>query len=114
MKRSSTVGLVLITAATAMTACKERPTRYCVDQNNQVAEDSHCEDQNGYHSPFYHWYYGGARGPIRLGTRLTGGSVSVPAEGFESPSQAGTVRGIFGAAGEHAAGGEGGAHGGGE
>ena len=116
MKQSSAVQLILVTAAAAaMTACKEKSTRYCVDADNRVVEDQQCEDDKRQYNPAHHWYYGGAHGVVVPGTRLSGGSTAQPAEGFSTPSKSGTVRGVIGNAGESAAGhgGEGGGHGGG-
>lgn len=91
-----------------MIACREKPTRYCVDGKNQVVEDWDCEDQNDHvHVGYYHWYYGGGHGRLPIGTTLSGGSPVEPAKGFSTPAE--TARGIFGGAGEGAS-----AHGGGE
>jgi len=114
MKRSSAVSVVLVTtAAAAMTACKEKPTRYCVGVNNQVVDDRECQDDRRPYGGAHHWYYGGARGALAPGTRLSGGSTAEPAGGFSTPSESGTARGVFGAAGESASGHSGGGHGGG-
>jgi hypothetical protein len=103
--------------AAAMTACKEKRTRYCVDDNNAVVNEDWCRDeQRGPHYFAHHWYYGGARGFVAPGTRISGGSTTMPAEGFATPAESGTSRGVIGRAGEAAAGhagGEGGGHGGG-
>jgi len=106
MKRSGAVPLALLTAfATAMTGCREKRTRYCVDANNIVAKDDDCRDErHGMGAIPYHWYYGGARGYMAPGTRVNGGSTTPPAEGFVTPSESGTSRGVIGGAGEAAAG----------
>ncbi|HEY1217061.1 MAG TPA: hypothetical protein VGE93_25830 [Bryobacteraceae bacterium] len=114
MKRSSAVGLVLVTtAAAAMTACNGKPTRYCVGAYNQVVDDRECQDGRRTSGGVPHWYYGGARGAVAPGTRLSGGSTSEPAGGFSTPSEGGTARGVIGSAGETATGHAGGVHGGG-
>ena len=109
MKRSRVVQLTLVSSiASMLLSCREKPTRYCVDGNQAVVDERKCE-QNGPsgvgYTP-YHWYYGGARGRLPIGTRLSGGSTVPPEGGFSEPSG----RGVIGAAGEDASGG----HGGGE
>ncbi len=113
MKRSQVVQLTIGTSiAAALSGCKEKPTRYCVGAGNTVVDERQCEDDrrtSGSHVP-YHWFYGGARGYVPIGTRLTGGSTGEPAEGFSSRTSSGTTRGAIGGAGEAAShGGAGGA-----
>ncbi len=116
MKRSSAVPLVLVTVfAAGMTACREKKTRYCVDGNNVVVKDDECRDEQHAATGFpYHWYYGGAHGYMAPGTRISGGSTTVPSEGFTTPSESGTSRGGIGGAGEAASGHVGGEAGAGE
>jgi len=103
MKRSQVVHLTLLTSvAAALTGCRDKPTRYCVDANNTVVDERQCEDSrhaSGIHAP-YHWSYGGAHGFVPVGTRLRGGSPTEPAEGFSSRTSSGTTRGAIGGAGE--------------
>jgi hypothetical protein len=115
MKRSHVVHLTVITSiAAALTSCKEKPTRYCVDADNKVVDECQCEEDchaSGSH-PAYHWSYGGAHGFVPTGTRLNGGSTVEPAEGFSSRTSSGTARGIVGEAGKAAAHGSSGGRGG--
>jgi len=111
MKRSQIVHLTIVTSiAAALTSCREKPTRYCVDADNTVVDERQCEDGRalGVHAP-YHWSYGGAHGFIPVGTRLRGGSTTEPVEGFSSRTSSGTVRGVIGGAGEAVS--SGGSHG---
>ena len=94
MKRSKTIQLTIVSAVAAgLLSCGERPTRYCVDEDQRVIDENNCVAG---HSGGGHFYYG--RSGFGSGVRVTGGSTSVPSEGFTTPS--GTVRGGFGAAGE--------------
>lgn len=98
--------------AALLTGCASKPDRYCVDDNQKVIDPSNCRDpQHSAMGHYYHWYYGGARGFVPFGTRLTGGSFNTPSGGFSS-SLSETSRGGIGAAGE-AATGHASAHGGG-
>jgi hypothetical protein len=113
LKRPQIIQLTIVTSvAASLLSCSggNPPTRYCVDQNQTVADERDCENS----TPGHHWYYGGPSGYVPSGTRISGGSTEVPSQGFTTPS--GTVRGGIGASGEavssgaHAAtGGEGGA-----
>jgi hypothetical protein len=111
VKRSRSIQLTIVTSlASALISCEQRATRYCVDQNQRVMDDKLCEQSQpgpGFH--YYHWYYGGARGRVPVGTQLSGGSYSAPSRGFVTPGQPenGTVRGVFGRAGAAASGGHG-------
>lgn len=106
MKRSQTVHLTLVASlASLLTSCNQRATRYCVDQNQNVADDQKCE----FNYQNYHWYYVHRSGSAGVGTHLSGGSVTPPAEGFVSRSgsgdaESGSARGGIGAAGEAASG----------
>lgn len=102
LKRSKTIQLGLVcTVAAGLLACDDRPTRYCVDGNDQVQDELNCAPGHA-----GHWYYG--HGGYTTGARVSGGSTTVPSEGFSTPS--GTVRGGIGEAGEAASSG---GHGGG-
>lgn len=103
-RRSQAVQLVLFASVIAtLDGCGSPPTRRCVDEYDTLADNRNCESSiyGGLHH--YHYYYGGPRGYFAPGTRMTGGSAS-PGEG------SGTVRGVFGGAGEgaHESGGGGG------
>ena len=84
MRRSHLVGIALLGVyVAALESCARRE---CVDQNNVVVDDRFCQGQS---VPDYRWFhtyssYGG------IGTRV-------------DPSS-GTVRGVFGGAGEAASG----------
>jgi hypothetical protein len=102
MKRSRVVQLTLVSSMAAMLiACRERPTRYCVDEGQAVVDENNCIAGNG----GYHYYYGGGHGYMPYGTHLSGGSTSAPSGGYTVA--AGTVRGGIGASGEAASGGHG-------
>jgi hypothetical protein len=90
--------------------CREKPPRYCVDNNWNVSDQVDCERSD----PGHHWHYGGGHGYLPIGTHITGGSSVVPAGGFSTPSsESGISRGGIGHAGEAASGGHGGGEGGG-
>ena len=113
MKRSRAIHLSLVTSvASLLTSCNNRPTRYCVDENQNVTYDQKCEDDyrvnNFYHR--YHWYYGGASGFVSNGTHLSGGSTELPQRGFvtaSGESESGSEHGVIGRAGEAASAGRG-------
>lgn len=93
MKRSSAVPLTLLSSLAALLiSCRDKPTRYCVDDDQQVVAESGCYSGHG------HWYYHAGHGFIPRGTRLSGGSFAAPSSGFSTP-EAATSRGIFGHAG---------------
>ncbi|MBV8808343.1 MAG: hypothetical protein JO033_06675 [Acidobacteriaceae bacterium] len=108
MKRSRAIHLTLVTSvASLLINCENRPTRYCVDENQNVTDDNKCEDNHysGSFYPHYHWYYGGARGRVVNGTHLSGGSTTPPQEGFVTRSGESfgeSERGVIGHAGEAA------------
>lgn len=113
MRRSRSIQLSLVTSlASLLTSCDSRPTRYCVDENQNVADERQCEGNCPAGGPCrYHWYYGGASGVVPDGTHLSGGSTERPAGGFArapSGSEGGTERGVIGEAGEAASAGHGG------
>lgn len=69
-RRSRDVALVVVPLlAAAVTGCGGNDTAYCVDRNDQVVENRHCDNLG---TPGFFWYYGGAGG-ARVGTRLSGG-----------------------------------------
>lgn len=121
MKRSRAVHLTLVVSVAAvLTGCNERPRRYCVDENQNVADDQYCEHL----APHFQWYYARGYGSVSNGTHVEGGSATAPASGYLSRSgqsasegeSEGTARGGIGASGEAASGhaGEGGHGGAGE
>jgi hypothetical protein len=122
MKRSTqvTAPLLAATALSLLTGC-HREMQRCVDEHNNVVDDSFCQNQSaqqqrpdghGGFIPFYpyRFYYGGWGG-YGLGTQVGGGSYTpVPGASY-------TTRGGFGSSfaegGSHSSGGEGGGHSGG-
>ncbi len=77
MKKSTAVNLGLVAGfATAFSGCGE--TAYCVDQNDQVVENTFCGDENFGGDSSHYWIYGGAAlggaKAIKKGTKLAGGS----------------------------------------
>ena len=122
MKRSTQVTAPLLAAAalSLLTGCNKQMQR-CVDEHNNVVDDSLCNNQpnqpqqrpdgNGGFLPFfpYHYYYGGY-GTYGIGSQAGGGSYT------PAPGASYTTRGGFGSSsaegGSHASGGEGGGHGG--
>jgi hypothetical protein len=59
MKRSKSVNLVVVPllAAGFLSGCGgEQETAYCVDPNNVVTENSHCDRAD---DPGYFWFFGG-------------------------------------------------------
>jgi hypothetical protein len=124
MKRSTHVAAPLLAAAalSLLTGCRRPQMQRCVDENNNVVDDSFCKDQpsaqpnaqQNSNDPFHHFYrfYYGGWGGYSLGTQVGGGSY-VPTPGARY-----TTRGGFGSSfaegGSHSSGsGEGGGHGGG-
>jgi hypothetical protein len=117
MKRSTHVAAPLLAAAalSLLTGCRRPQMQRCVDENNNVVDDSFCKDQpnaqQNNNDPFHHsyrFYYGGW-GSYGLGTQVGGGSY-VP-----TPGASYTTRGGFGSSfaegGSHSSGSSG--HGGG-
>jgi hypothetical protein len=95
-RRSRDVALVVVPLlAAAVTGCGGNDTAYCVDKNDQVVENRHCD---GVGSPGFFWYYGGA-GAARVGTKLSGGDRVVSTDiaenarrgGFGSSAKSGGV-----------------------
>jgi hypothetical protein len=102
MKRSTNVAAPLLAAAalSLLTGCRRPQMQRCVDENNNVVDDSFCKnhpgeqqrpDGHGGFIPFYpyRFYYGGWGG-YGLGTQVGGGSYT-PTAGASY-----TTRGGFG------------------
>jgi hypothetical protein len=126
MKRSTqvTAPLLAATALSLLTACRRPEMQRCVDEHNNVVDDSLCKNQPNAqqqrpdgHGGFifvplpYRYYYGGSGG-FGLGTQVGGGSYT------PTPGASYTTRGGFGSSfsegGSHSSsGGESGGHGGG-
>jgi hypothetical protein len=117
MKRSTHVAAPLLAAAALalLTGCRRPQMQRCVDENNNVVDDSFCKDQpkaQNNNDLFHHTYrpYYGGWGGYGIGTQVGGGSY-VPTPGVSY-----TTRGGFGSSfaegGSHASGGSSG-HGGG-
>jgi hypothetical protein len=102
MRRSTQVAAPLLaaTALSILTGC-HREMQRCVDENNNVVDDSLCNNQpnqpqqrpdgHGGFIPFfpYHYYYGGWGG-YAIGSQVGGGSYS------PTPGRSYTTRGGFG------------------
>src|SRR5271170_3674158 len=126
MKRSTHVAAPLLAAAALAitTGCRRPEMQRCVDEHNNVVDDSFCKDQpNAQHQrpdghggfifvplPYRHYY--GGWGGYGFGTPAGGGSYT------PAPGASDVARGGFGSAfaegGSHSSGssGEGGGHGG--
>ena len=128
MKRSTHVAAPLLAAAALAitTGCRRPEMQRCVDENNNVVDDSFCKDQKDQpnaqqqrpdgHGGFifvplpYRYYYGGYGG-FGIGSQAGGGSYT------PAPGASYTTRGGFGSSfaegGSHSSGssGESGAHG---
>jgi len=105
MKRSSQVAAPLLAAAafSLLTSCRKPDMQRCVDEHNNVVDDSFCKTQpnqqqrpdgHGGYIPFvpmYRYYYGGW-GSFTPGTHADGGAFSPTA----GRSYATTSRGGFG------------------
>ena len=102
MRRSTQVTAPLLAAAalSLLTGCRRPEMQRCVDEHNNVVDDSLCKDQpnaqqrpdgHGGFIPFfpYHYYYGGWGG-YGIGTPAGGGSYS------PTPGASYTNRGGFG------------------
>lgn len=103
MKRSTQVAVPLLAAAalSLLTGCRKPDMQRCVDEHNNVVDDSLCKNQpnpqqrpdgHGGFIPFfpmYRYYYGGIGG-YGLGTHADGGAFSPTA------GRAYTTRGGFG------------------
>ena len=100
MKRSKSVNLVVVPliAAAFLSGCGgEEETAYCVDENDVVVENRHCE--SGTNGGFF-WFFGGAG--------LGRGSIAGPGERINSTDKAALARrGGFGANGRSTSSGSG-------
>jgi hypothetical protein len=123
MRRSTQVTAPLLAAAalSLLTGCRKPEMQRCVDEHNNVVDDSFCQNQPNTpqqrpdgHGGFlpviipYRYYYGGWGG-FGLGTQVGGGSYT------PSPGASYTTRGGFGSSfsgGSHASGSSGGEGGG--
>jgi hypothetical protein len=110
MKRSHQVAAPLLAAAALAltTGCRKPEMQRCVDEHNQVVDDSLCANQpnqqqrpsdgHGGFIPFivpYHYYYGGYGG-YGLGTPVGGGTyLPNPSSSYTTRSGV-TTRGGFG------------------
>jgi hypothetical protein len=121
MKRSTQVTAPLLAAAalSLLTGCRRPEMQRCVDEHNNVVDDSLCNNQpnaqqrpdgHGGFIPFfpYHYYYGGWGG-YGLGSQAGGGSYS------PTPGRSYTTRGGFGSSfaegGSHSSGSSSSGHG---
>lgn len=98
MKRSTAVNLGLVAGfATAFSGCGEE-TAYCVDENDQVVENTFCGDENFGGDDRHYWVYGatalGGAKAIKKGAKLAGGTKIV-----STNKSAITSRGGFGSSG---------------
>ena len=119
MKRSSHVTAPLLAAAalSLLTGCRRPEMQRCVDEYNNVVDDSFCKDQpnaqqnsNDLFHHTYRYYYGGWGG-YGIGTQVGGGSYS-PTAG-RSYTTRGGFGSIFAEGGSHSSSsGEGSGHGG--
>jgi hypothetical protein len=93
VKRSRAVNLILLTSAVA--ALEGCSRQQCVDENRIVVDDRICQHPSAYSGVHgYRWYSSSYFNSAPIGSRAT---------------PAGTVRGVFGSAGEAHGGGHGGA-----
>jgi hypothetical protein len=95
MKRSTNVAAPLLAAAalSLLTGCRRPQMQRCVDEHNNVVDDSFCKDQPNQQNELfrhnYRFYYGGWGG-YGLGTQVGGGSYT------PTPGASYTSRGGFG------------------
>jgi hypothetical protein len=103
MKRSTQVAAPLLAAAalSLLTGCRKPDMQRCVDEHNNVVDDSFCKNQPNQQQrpdghggfipffPLYRYYYGGWGG-YGLGTHADGGAFT------PTPGHAYTTRGGFG------------------
>ena len=84
MKRSKSVNLVVVPliAAAFLSGCGgEEETAYCVDQDNRVTENVHCDRAD---NPGFFWFFGAAG--------LGRGSIAGPGERINSTDKAALAR----------------------
>jgi hypothetical protein len=116
--RSRDVALVAVPVlALAFTACGgDDDTAYCVDQNDQIVENQHCDDDAIHGGSSFFWLYGGSLvsgNRYATGQRLKGGdrvAASNIAEnarrgGFGSSGSKSRASGVGRAAASHSGGG---------
>lgn len=66
--------------ATAFAACGDDDTAYCVDNQNNVVNNSQCGDEYGGGGGGFFWLYGAHAlhgNTIRRGTKLTGATTKI-------------------------------------
>jgi hypothetical protein len=75
--RPRLIGMVLsgVLVVPSVAACgsdgDDDQTAYCVDANNQVVDDSNCDESNGYGGGFFFLFLGGGSYiPAAAGTRI--------------------------------------------
>jgi uncharacterized protein YgiB involved in biofilm formation len=100
MRKSSSVTLTLLAAAAALvtSGCTKTELSNCVDENNHIVDDYHCQSHNGGNVAYYHWLYHGSSGG-HLGDTVFGGAVT-PTPGVEAVSGFSVSRGGFGSSSE--------------
>jgi hypothetical protein len=89
----------------AFTACGgDDDTAYCVDQNDQIVENQHCDDEARSGGGGFFWLYGGSAVGNRYatGSKLKGGSKVAASNVAENAR-----RGGFGSSGKTSASGVG-------
>jgi uncharacterized protein YgiB involved in biofilm formation len=116
--RSLSLGVAGLLASAMMTGCAPSGevidadyAQVCQDKKTETrVEDNHCSEE-GRSGGYYGWYFyqSGANSIPAVGTKLTGGSATVPAAGKSvksAPSKGGTVsRGGFGTSAKGSSGG---------
>ena len=84
--------------ATAFSGCREEETAYCVDENDQVVENTFCGDENFGGDNRHFWVYGaaavGGGKLLKKGAKVAGGT-----EILSTNKAAITARGGFGSSG---------------
>ncbi len=121
MRRSTHVAAPLLATAalSLLTGCRRPEMQRCVDENNNVVDDSFCKNQPGEQQrpdghggfiPFfpYRYYYGGWGG-YGIGTQVGGGSYA-PAPGHSYTSRGG-FGSSFAEGGSHSSSSSSGSHG---
>jgi hypothetical protein len=123
MRRSINVTAPLLAAAaiSLLTGCRRPEMQRCVDENNNVVDDSFCQNQTAQQRPNgqggfvvfpspYRYYYGGWGG-YTIGTPAGGGSYT-PVAGSSYVTRGG-FGSSFAEGGSHSSGGDSSGHGGG-
>jgi len=78
--------------AAGLAGCSSDPSqRVCVDANGTRVEDTHCGDEDGFHSSAGHsWYYYGHSSAVPpVGGKVSGGSYVRPAGKTSTVSRGG-------------------------